>query len=137
MRLFFVLLGGMVFGFGLAISGMTKPEVVLSFLQLTDLGLLLVMGSGVLVAMLAFKIGPKLFKKSLTGDPFPAKKSTLSKNTIAGAVIFGVGWGISGLCPGSAIASVGIGNYPVLIGLAGMFCGAYIHGRVMHDSKNS
>jgi uncharacterized membrane protein YedE/YeeE len=43
-------------------------------------------------------------------------------------VIFGVGWGLSGLCPGAAVASVGIGNGPVLIGLAGMFLGAYLQG---------
>ena len=49
---------------------------------------------------------------------------------IIGAAIFGVGWGISGQCPGSAIASLGVGNIPVLIGIVSMFLGAYIMGRL-------
>jgi uncharacterized membrane protein YedE/YeeE len=63
------------------------------------------------------------------GGEFKKRKRTLNKRTVIGAIIFGVGWGISGLCPGSAMASLGIGNLPVLIGIAGMFLGAYIMGR--------
>ena len=50
-------------------------------------------------------------------------------DTIIGAIIFGLGWGLSGLCPGSAMASLGVGNLPSLIGIAGMFIGAYVMGR--------
>jgi uncharacterized membrane protein YedE/YeeE len=52
----------------------------------------------------------------------------MSRNVIIGAVIFGVGWGISGQCPGSAVASLGTGNIPILLGLAAMFIGAYLWG---------
>ncbi|HLC84580.1 MAG TPA: DUF6691 family protein [Candidatus Nanoarchaeia archaeon] len=123
-----ILLGGVIFGFGLALSGMTKPELVLSFLQLRDLGLLFVMGGAVVVAMIAFQLGPRLMKKPLFANQFGQNKKVLDKNTIIGAAIFGLGWGISGLCPGSAIASLGTGNFPVLIGVVAMFLGAYLQG---------
>lgn len=131
MKLWAIFGGGLLFGFGLALSGMTKPEVVLSFLQLTDLGLLFVMGGAVLVAMLAFKLGPIVLRKPVLTGSFGVARKALRKQTIIGAVIFGVGWGLSGLCPGSALAGIGIGNYPVLIGIAGMFAGAYVQGRFL------
>jgi len=68
-------------------------------------------------------------KKPLLGGEFKKRKRTLNKNTIIGAAIFGVGWGVSGQCPGSAMASIGVGNIPILIGIASMFLGAYIMGR--------
>jgi uncharacterized membrane protein YedE/YeeE len=53
----------------------------------------------------------------------------MSVRTIVGAAIFGVGWGLSGVCPGPAIAGIGDGNWPLLLALAGMFAGAYVQGR--------
>jgi len=123
-----VLLGGILFGFGLSYSGMTKQEIVLSFLQLKDLGLIFVMGGAAAVTFLAVNVIPKYLKKPPFGVEFKPRFRILSRNVIIGAVIFGVGWGISGQCPGSAIASIGTGNLPVLIGLVFMFIGAYIRG---------
>lgn len=126
---FFVFTGGLLFGFGLAFGGMAKQEVVLSFLQLRDLGLLLLLGGSALVTALTINLVPKSLKKPLLGGEFKKRKRTLNKNTIIGAAIFGVGWGLSGQCPGSAMASIGVGNIPILIGVASMFLGAYIMGR--------
>ena len=126
---FFVFTGGLLFGVGLAFGGMAKQEVVLSFLQLRDLGLLLLLGGSALVTALAINLAPKLLKKPLLGGEFKKRKRTLNKNTIIGAAIFGVGWGLSGQCPGSAMASIGVGNISILIGIASMFLGAYILGR--------
>jgi len=125
----FVFMGGLFFGFGLAFGGMSKQEIVLSFLQLKDLGLLLLLGGSALVTAITINLIPKLLNKPILGGEFKKRKRTLNKRTVIGAIIFGVGWGISGLCPGSAMASLGIGNLPVLIGIAGMFLGAYIMGR--------
>jgi hypothetical protein len=122
-------MGGLFFGFGLAFGGMSKQEIVLSFLQLKDLGLLLLLGGSALVTAITINIIPKLLNKPILGGEFKKRKRTLNKRTVIGAIIFGVGWGISGLCPGSAMASLGVGNLPVLIGIAGMFLGAYIMGR--------
>lgn len=126
---FFVFTGGLLFGFGLAFGGMAKQEIVLSFLQLRDLGLILLLGGSALVTALTINLAPKLLKKPLLGGEFKKRKRTLNKNTIIGAAIFGVGWGVSGQCPGSAMASIGVGNIPILIGIASMFLGAYIMGR--------
>jgi len=124
-----VFIGGLFFGFGLAFGGMSKQEIVLSFLQLKDLGLILLLGGSALVTAITINLIPKLLKKPILGGEFKKRKRTLNKRTVIGAIIFGVGWGISGLCPGSAMASLGVGNLPVLIGIIGMFVGAYIMGR--------
>jgi len=123
-----VLIGGIFFGFGLAYSGMAKQEIVLSFLQLKDLGLIFVMGGAAFVTFFAVNVVPRYLKAPLLGGKFKPRRAPLSRNVIIGAVIFGVGWGISGQCPGSAVASLGTGNLPILVGLVTMFIGAYIRG---------
>ena len=128
-----VYLGGFLFGFGLAYSGMTKQEIVLSFLRLDDLGLIFVMGAAAAITFVAINIVPKFMKRPVLGGVFKPRVSELTKNTIIGAAIFGVGWGISGQCPGSAIASLGTGNWPVIIGIATIFIGAYLRGRFINN----
>jgi len=118
-----------VFGFGLGLSHMARPEVVLDFLQFEDFGLLFVLGTGSVVAGTAFAIGVNFLDKApLTGRPYARRLKSFDRNVLTGGVIFGVGWGISGICPGAAYASLGIGNYPILIAIAGMFVGAYAQG---------
>lgn len=121
--------GGLIFGFGLAWGGMSKPEVVLSFLLLEDFGLVLLMGAATATTFVAINIVPRFMEKPVLGGEFKPRVRAFNRNTILGAVVFGVGWGISGQCPGSALASLGIGNVPVLIGIAAMFAGAYAMGR--------
>jgi len=121
--------GGILFGFGLAWGGMAKPEIVLSFLQLKDYGLVLLMGSAVAITFVAVNIVPRFMEKPLLGGEFKPRTRVLSRNTILGAIVFGVGWGLSGQCPGSALSSLGVGNYPILIGMISMFVGAYVMGR--------
>ena len=122
-------IGGITFGFGLSWGGMSKPEVVLSFLQLKDYGLVLLMGAATVTTFFAINVAPRVLKEPILGGEFKPRTRTLSRNTIIGAIIFGLGWGLSGQCPGSALASLGIGNLPVLIGIAAMFVGAYAMGR--------
>jgi uncharacterized membrane protein YedE/YeeE len=128
-RLFWAALGGVLFGFGLALSGMARPEVVLSFLQLHDLGLLLVMLSALLVLALVFRLAPRLRTTTLLGEPFSREVKPFHRGLIPGAVVFGLGWGLSGVCPGAALASLGIGNWPIVIAIATMFLGAWLYGR--------
>ena len=131
-----VLIGGILFGFGLSYSGMTKQEIVLSFLQLSDLGLIFVLGGAALVTALAINVVAKILKTPVLGGEFTPRRRILSWSTVIGAAIFGVGWGISGQCPGSAVASLGTGNFPVLVGLAAMFIGAYLRG-LLDSGKDS
>jgi len=121
--------GGLVFGLGLAISGMSRPEVVLDFLQFEDFGLLFVMGGAAVVTGVVFAVATRLNSTApLTGSEFTRRLKEFDRNVVAGGVLFGVGWGISGICPGAAYASVGIGNWPILWAVAGMFLGAYAQG---------
>ncbi|MDR5655806.1 MAG: YeeE/YedE family protein [Halobacteriota archaeon] len=127
--LLLVYVGGLLFGLGLAVSQMARPEVVLDFLQLEDLGLLFVMGGGAVLAGVVFAIASRSGRAApLTGRPYGLRLREFDRNVAIGGVIFGVGWGLSGICPGAAYASVGIGNYPILVAIAGMFAGAYVQG---------
>jgi uncharacterized membrane protein YedE/YeeE len=128
------LLGGMLFGFGLALSTMIRPEVVLSFLRFQDFGLMLVMGGAVMVVLLAYKLAPKLLTKPLLGGYFHAHPSNWNRDTALGAALFGIGWGLCGVCPGPAIAGLGAGNWNLLWALAGIALGALVQGLVTKKS---
>jgi uncharacterized membrane protein YedE/YeeE len=124
-----VVASGALFGFGLARSTMVSPESVLSFLLWRDGGLLLVLGGAVAVAMAAYQLAPRLLRRPLLGGAFDRHVATMSRRTLRGAALFGVGWGLCGVCPGPAIASLGVGNWPTLFALAGIAAGAWLHGR--------
>ncbi|MFB6092991.1 MAG: YeeE/YedE family protein [Haloquadratum sp.] len=124
-----VLIGGLIFGFGLAYSHMARPEVVLNFLQFEDFGLLFVMFGGAAVTGIAFFVAPRLLNRApLTGNTYGRRLKSFDRNVVVGGMLFGVGWGLSGICPGAAYASLGIGNVPILWALAGMFLGSYLQG---------
>ena len=125
----FVLAAGALFGAGLAWSTMTRPEVVLSFLHFDDLGLLLVLGGAVGVTLLVYQLAPRVLARPITAERFAKHPSSLDKRTMLGAALFGVGWGLCGVCPGPAVAGLGTGNWPLLIALAGLFAGGWLQGR--------
>ena len=124
-----VLVCGVLFGLGLSLASMVEPEVVIDFLLFRDLGLLLVLGTAVLVTLLAYQLGPKILKKPVLESRYGNYVSALDIRTLLGAGIFGLGWGICGVCPGPAIAGLGVGNWPLLYALAGIAAGAYIQGK--------
>ena len=119
---------GAVFGAGLAVSGLYSQEAVLAFLQLRDLGLVFTMAAGVAVAAPFYRLAPRRARPVL-GSEFERPARELEPRHVLGGALFGVGWGISGVCPGAALASLGAGNLPMLAGLAGMLLGAYGQGR--------
>jgi uncharacterized membrane protein YedE/YeeE len=124
-----IYVGGLLFGAGLAVSGMARPEVVLDFLQFDDFGLVFVMGGAAVVSGLtiAFATG-NLSRAPLTGSEYTRRLKDFDRNVVVGGTIFGVGWGVSGICPGAAYASLGVGNVPILWAIAGMFLGAFAQG---------
>ncbi len=126
-----VFLGGFVFGVGLAVSQMARPEIVLEFLQFRDFGLLFVMGGAIVIVATTFWALTLSGRKApLTGKAFSRRLKSFDRNAVVGGSIFGVGWGLSGICPGAAYASLGIGNIVMLYGIGGMFIGAYIQGHL-------
>lgn len=132
-----VLLAGVLFGFGLALSTMVSPEVVLSFLRFRDWGLMLVMGGAVAVALLAYQLAPRWMHKPLLADRFEPHRLEAMRPTLVGAALFGVGWGLCGVCPGPAIASLGVGNWPTLYALAGLLAGAWLQGLVADRARST
>jgi uncharacterized membrane protein YedE/YeeE len=132
--LLFTLASGLLFGFGLSWATMIRPESVLAFLTLEDLGLLLVLGSAVGVNLLIFQILPHLRARPLLGDGFEFEKRrfTLDRPSALGGMLFGLGWGLCGVCPGPALAGLGAGlatgRYDLLVALASILIGALLHG---------
>jgi uncharacterized membrane protein YedE/YeeE len=108
------LLVGVLFGLGLAISGMTNPAKVIGFLDVAgawDATLAFVMGGGLLVNAIAYRLTVRreapLFAAAFQ---LPARRD-IDAPLLAGSALFGVGWGLGGLCPGPALASLGIGAW--------------------------
>jgi uncharacterized membrane protein YedE/YeeE len=123
------LLSGIIFGLGLSISEMINPARVIGFLDITgewDLTLLLVMGSALAFTIIGFPLITRkahpLFAEKFT---LPTKKS-LDMPLISGAVLFGIGWGLAGLCPGPAIAGLASLQPDMFLFVAAMIVGQLI-----------
>lgn len=123
-----VLVAGMLFGFGLSVATMIRPEVVLSFLRFQDFGLMLVMGGAAGLTLLAYRLVPRLLKHPVTEERFHTHPSAWNRDTLIGSALFGVGWGLCGVCPGPAIAGLGTGNWSLLWALGGIALGALVQG---------
>jgi len=133
-----IYVGGLIFGLGLAVSGMARPEVVLDFLQFDDFGLVFVMGGAAVVTGITFAVATRYLDRApLTASEYTRRVKKFDRNVVIGGAIFGVGWGLSGICPGAAYASFGVGNYPILWAIAGMFIGAYAQGYVRSFTGSS
>lgn len=127
-RALVTLAAGALFGFGLSISTMVRPEVVLSFLRFSDFGLMLVMGGAVIVVLIAYKLIPRVMDRPVLDDHFHIHPSVWNRDTATGAALFGIGWGLCGVCPGPAIAALGTGNWDLLWALGGISAGALVQG---------
>lgn len=126
MRAFSILLSGVLFGLGVTISGMVNPMKVLNFMDLTgmfDPTLVFVMGAGLLVTLLGYRLVLSR-QKPLFDDRFHTPSLTaIDARLIFGSALFGIGWGLSGFCPGPAVASLVYGNMSSVIFVAAMAVG--------------
>ncbi|MBT9499763.1 MAG: YeeE/YedE family protein [Burkholderiaceae bacterium] len=124
------LVSGLVFGLGLIASGMTDPAKVKGFLDLFgawDPSLALVMGGAIAVGVLAFALARR-HSCSWTGEPFEIPPGTLiDRRLIAGGLLFGVGWGIAGFCPGPALVSLSSGLPAACLFVPAMLLGMWAH----------
>ncbi len=134
LRTFFGLFAGVLFGAGLLLSGMTQPSKVAGFLDVTgrwDPSLAFVMGGAVVV----FGIGAWLFRErefAILGDVVErAPKPRIDARLIGGSALFGIGWGLSGYCPGPAVASLFSFDTGLLIFLATMAITMVAHDRFL------
>jgi uncharacterized membrane protein YedE/YeeE len=117
---------GLLFGIGLLLSGMTDPGKVIGFLDLAgawDPSLALVMGGAILVGVFAFGVARKR-TTSFLGSPMRLPTSTdIDKRLVAGSLLFGVGWGLAGFCPGPALVSLGAGQPKAVVFVLAMLAG--------------
>ena len=117
---------GLVFGIGLVVSGMSNPAKVIGFLDVTgrfDPTLPVVMASGLAVAAIGYAIA-KRRTASYAGGAFDIPTSrTLDRRLIAGAIVFGIGWGIAGVCPGPGFVILGAGRVEGVVFVVAMLAG--------------
>lgn len=120
------LLAGLVFGLGLIIGGMTNPAKVLGFLDITgdwDPSLAFVMIGAIVVGFFAFREARQRTWSVLGLSIDLPERTNIDRQLVIGALLFGIGWGLSGFCPGPAVASVLIGGSAVWIFVASMLAG--------------
>lgn len=124
------LLSGILFAFGLALSGMVNPAKVLNFLDVTgnwDPTLAFVMGGALLVTIPAFRFVLKRPRPLFTAKFYLPTRQDIDTRLVVGAAVFGVGWGLAGLCPGPALTAVTTGLLPVLGFVVAMTAGILLH----------
>ena len=120
---------GLIFGVGLILAGMTNPAKVIGFLDITgtwDPSLAFVMGGGILVAIVAFRFAKKRTVNFLGGAMRMPTSDMIDKRLVIGSLLFGVGWGMAGFCPGPALTSMGTGNPKAVIFVIAMIAGMAI-----------
>jgi uncharacterized protein len=122
---------GLLFGLGLIVSGMTDPAKVIGFLDIGghwDPSLAFVMGGAIAVAVFAFAIARRRTSAFLGGAIHLPGHAPIDRRLLAGSLVFGVGWGLAGFCPGPAIVAAGAG-YPKAV----LFVLAMIAGMVVFE----
>lgn len=126
-------LAGLLFSLGLAVSGMTDPARVVGFLDVAgnwDPTLMFVLGGAVITTFIGYRFVLKQPAPMLAGRFELPSKRDLDTRLLGGAALFGVGWGLSGYCPGPAIASLGGATLPLMAMLATMVLGWLIARRI-------
>ncbi|WP_201587689.1 DUF6691 family protein [Psychrobacter jeotgali] len=125
------LLAGLIFGFGLLISGMTDPVKVQGFLDVFgawDISLALVMGGGLAVALVGVQLIAKRQKTSWIGTEIEMPtKTVITKPLIIGAMLFGIGWGLVGICPGPGVVLLGTGQWQAYVFVPAMIVGMLLY----------
>ncbi len=135
-----ILLSGLLFGTGVTVSGMVNPMKVLNFLDIFgqwDATLIFVMGAGLIVTSLGYQI---IFRRSAplfaTSFRLPTSQDIDTK-LLGGAALFGLGWGISGFCPGPAIASLVFGRMESITFVLAMSAGMILTKQIQNRAQTS
>ena len=148
MRWLLALVSGALFAVGLVLSGMTEPARVIGFLNVGGLvdaarfgrwdpSLAFVMAGAVAVSLIAFAVTPRPGRRPWLADRFRLPgRSDVDARLLLGAALFGVGWGLSGYCPGPAIASVLTGGADTVVFVVALALGMCIAARLARRSPD-
>jgi uncharacterized membrane protein YedE/YeeE len=120
---------GLLFGWGLLISGMTDPGKVIGFLDLAgswDPSLALVMGGAIAVGFFAFGMAKKRTRNFFGGALHLPTSRDIDKRLLLGALLFGAGWGLAGFCPGPGIVSMAAGQPKAMVFVVAMLAGMLV-----------
>jgi uncharacterized protein len=123
------LLAGLIFGMGLVLSGMANPAKVLGFLDLAgawDPSLILVMGGAISVAFFAFVLARRRTVSLIGADMKLPTARHIDRRLVVGSILFGVGWGVAGFCPGPALVAMGMGQPKALVFVTAMLVGMLV-----------
>ncbi len=126
----FAFIAGLVFGIGLIVSGMANPAKVLGFLDLAgrwDPSLALVMAGAIAVGGMGFAVARRR-RETLLKTPMQLPTARdIDRRLVGGSLLFGVGWGLAGFCPGPAIVALGAGEMKALVFVVAMIAGMGIY----------
>jgi uncharacterized membrane protein YedE/YeeE len=117
---------GLIFGIGLIFAGMTDPSKVIGFLDITgvwDPSLAFVMGGAILVGLVAFRFARHRTMNFLGGAFRLPTKNDIDMRLVVGSLLFGIGWGMAGFCPGPALVSLGTGAPEAILFVLAMVAG--------------
>lgn len=136
MKNIFAFIFGGLFAIGLMFSGMSNPEKVLNFLDIFgtwDASLAFVMMGAITVAFIPFQILSKQkAPKTVFKEPIELPKNTqIDTRLVLGSAIFGIGWGLAGICPGPSLTLIGLGHYQALYFIFAMIIGVFIFNKTM------
>ncbi|MGB1220361.1 MAG: DUF6691 family protein [Alcanivoracaceae bacterium] len=132
------LVAGVLFGLGLAVSQMTNPAKVLSFLDVAgawDPSLAFVMGGAVLVMALSWPLRGRGLCASLVPGESRASLTDVDRPLVFGAALFGIGWGLVGYCPGPAVSALVLAGLEPLVFVLAMVAGMFVHDRLFQANK--
>lgn len=124
------LLAGLLFGIGLLISGMTDPVKVQGFLDVFgawDISLALVMGGGLIVAIVGVQLAKRQQTSWIGTSIDMPSKTVINKKLLIGAMLFGIGWGLVGICPGPGIVLLGTEQWQAYVFIPAMIVGMLVY----------
>ncbi|MGJ0430234.1 DUF6691 family protein [Methylobacter sp.] len=127
-RILLALLSGILFGIGLSLSQMVNPDKVLGFLDIAgnwDPSLMFVMIGALAVAFVSFRWVLKRPAPILDDGFHVSKRREIDKPLLLGAGLFGIGWGMTGYCPGPAVSGLGLGTLEALVMVASIYAGFF------------
>ncbi len=115
---------GLAFGFVLSRAGATEYDAIHRMFLLTDLHLVGVIGTAIALSALGFAAIRRWSLRTPSGEPITLVEKPMTSTLVAGALLFGIGWALSGTCPGTALAQIGEGKLAALATFAGILIGA-------------